>query len=112
MDSALELRRREKLGEIRLLKGAIGQIPKAKRVDLVAERNLARKWIFGAFDPLRQDYVRRLVPREIAGVHTERILFRRGVGVIQAEVAGEEVGPAVLVEIAGSEAVPPTTHRR
>jgi hypothetical protein len=110
MNSALQLRWREKLGDVRLRKRPVGQVPKSERVNLVAERNLARKWIFSAIDALRQDDVCRLVPREITGVYSERILFGCGVGVVQAEVAGEEVGPAVLVEITGGEAVPPTAH--
>src|SRR4029079_2074611 len=49
---------------------------------------------------------------EIARVNAEYAVSGRRVGVIQSEIAGDEVRTAILVEIADSKTVPPATERR
>src|SRR5688572_4364692 len=112
MNGGLELSGSEKLTELSLRKRAIGQEAQAERIDLVAQGDLAGKGILCAVDLLGEYNVGRLIPREIAGIYSEWTLSRGRVGVVQPEVAGDEVGATILVEIARRETVPPAVHRR
>src|SRR4029079_14453136 len=60
-----------------------------------------------AIDSGGEHHVGCLIAGEVAGVDFERCVLRCRVGVVQAQVARDEVRVAVAVKIAGCDAEPP-----
>src|SRR5207237_274325 len=112
MQRLLQLRRTECLRKSRSGERSIGGEAQRKLVDLWPKLRHPGQRIRSSLHLFGQNDLGGLVSGEGARVDPEGGVLRRRVGVVQAEVAGDEVGTTIVIEVSASKAVPPTAHWR
>src|SRR5687768_1547883 len=112
MDGLLQLRGAEHVADRGLRERSVRRESQSERIDLPPQRSQTHEGVFCPRYLLGEQDVRGPVAGEIGRVHAEAALLRRLVHVVQPEIAGYQVGPAVTVEVPCGQAVPPAAQRR
>ena len=102
----LELCGTEQLVDRRRGKRLERRIPHTHGIDLLGQRGSTGQRIVAARGCLREDDVGLLTAGEAGRVDAEPALRGCRKGVIQSQIAGDEIGTAVVIEIAGDQRVP------